>query len=211
MRTSRLALSSPPAHFRPSLFFALLHQSENYPLPFQSSAHSLCVYPGWHQERFFQLFNLEPVNFLGPKSFRSNSCRRTPRRVSGFVLANPESTNDRNQPKSSARNSCRINTYRLRACNPFRRNTYKKPGRGLATERPANKAPSFQGGSAGTYLEATMARNSVSVSRRRFSMPSSFTAERMGARRSGGMARPSSLALRSMLSRPLFLPRTIWR
>jgi hypothetical protein len=36
-----------------ALFFALLHQSEAHPLPFQPFPHSLCVYPGWcHQERF---------------------------------------------------------------------------------------------------------------------------------------------------------------
>jgi hypothetical protein len=47
-----------------------------------------------------------------------NTCRRTP----GF---------SRNQPKLSPRNSFRCNTYRLRHCNPFIRNTYKKhEGRG---------------------------------------------------------------------------------
>jgi len=31
---------------------ALLHQSESYLLTVQLLAHSLCVYPGWHPERF---------------------------------------------------------------------------------------------------------------------------------------------------------------
>jgi len=44
-----------------------------------------------------------------------NTCRQTPR----F---------SRNQPKLSARNPFRCNTYRLHACNPFIRNTYKKQG-----------------------------------------------------------------------------------
>ena len=39
-----------------ALFYTLLHQSEAHPLPFQPLAHSLRVYPVWHQERFF-LFN----------------------------------------------------------------------------------------------------------------------------------------------------------
>jgi hypothetical protein len=34
-----------------SLFITLLHQCEGHPLPFQSLAHSLCVYPGCHPER----------------------------------------------------------------------------------------------------------------------------------------------------------------
>jgi hypothetical protein len=51
------------------------------------------------------------------KSFRMNTYRRTPR----F---------SRNRPKSSARKSPRINTYRLRVCNPFRFRTYKKQGEG---------------------------------------------------------------------------------
>jgi hypothetical protein len=35
-----------------SLFFTLLHQTASHPLLFQSVAHSLCVYPGWHPEHF---------------------------------------------------------------------------------------------------------------------------------------------------------------
>jgi len=34
-----------------ALFCALLHNSERHPLFFQSSPHSLRVYPGWHSER----------------------------------------------------------------------------------------------------------------------------------------------------------------
>jgi hypothetical protein len=50
-----------------------------------------------------------------PKSFECNTYRRTP-------------CFDRNQPKSHARNPIKCNTYSIRVCNSFRRNTYKKPG-----------------------------------------------------------------------------------
>ena len=47
------ARSSPQIlHTLASLFCALLHGSETHLLFFQSSPHSLRVYPGWHQERF---------------------------------------------------------------------------------------------------------------------------------------------------------------
>ena len=35
-----------------ALLCALLQESGAHPLFFQSSAHSFCVYPGWHQARF---------------------------------------------------------------------------------------------------------------------------------------------------------------
>jgi len=36
-----------------ALLCALLQESGAHPLFFQSSAHSFCVYPGWHQQLFF--------------------------------------------------------------------------------------------------------------------------------------------------------------
>jgi len=67
---------------------------------------------------------------LARNSFIRNTCSRTPRRVSGFVLANPELATTVFQPKSSAHNPFRSNTYRNQLRNPFIRNTYKNPGEG---------------------------------------------------------------------------------
>ena len=56
-----------------SLFFALLHQREGHLLFFQSPAHSLHVYPGWHQDRSPDLQAGQPSHLLTDvKSFRSN-------------------------------------------------------------------------------------------------------------------------------------------
>src|SRR5215470_2701156 len=58
-----LASTDPVKSFRSSLplsvalFSALLHQSEAFPPCFQSLAHSLRVYPGWHRVPGFVLAN----------------------------------------------------------------------------------------------------------------------------------------------------------
>src|SRR5215218_8329498 len=54
-------------------------------------------------------------------------------------------------------------------------------------------------------------RNSSSVTRPRFSVPSFFTAASTSARRSSGRSSPSSSALIRIESRPLFFPRTMPR
>src|SRR5882724_7743273 len=96
---------------------ALFCSSESHSLSFPYFTHSLRLYPGVSPDAFFQL---SVADLCLRKSFRISTYSQTPRRVSGFVLANPESTNDRNQPKSSAHKSSRINTYKVAVCNPFR-------------------------------------------------------------------------------------------
>src|SRR5882724_3501043 len=51
------------SHSLRSLLCALLRQSEAHPLTFQGFAHSLRVYPGCHQERFFHGRRPPAVNF----------------------------------------------------------------------------------------------------------------------------------------------------
>src|ERR1700676_294960 len=57
--------TNPPRHsplaFFSSLFWALLHQSEAHLVSFQSLPHSLCVYPGWHPERFLNPSTFSPL------------------------------------------------------------------------------------------------------------------------------------------------------
>ena len=104
-------------------FFALgCKRAKPIPFPFNHFP-TLCKKTRVSHERFFQLLSTR-------NSFRSNTYRRSPRRVSGFVPANPDSPIDRNQPNLSSRNPFRINTYKIHVCNPFRRNTYKTPGWG---------------------------------------------------------------------------------
>ena len=56
-----------------------------------------------------------------------------------------------------------------------------------------------------------ISRNSESVTSLRAATPLSLTALRTAARLESGTSSPSSRALRVMLSKPLFLPNTIWR
>jgi hypothetical protein len=158
-RCSVVLLTPPHSILNSSLFLALslegctfctaLQKSGAHPLTFQSLAHSL-------QKR-----RVSPTAFFKfrrscslhgsrntlhgsrlAKSFIRNTYSRSPRRVLGFVLANPESTMAVFWPESSARKSSRCNTYRLRAGNPFIRNTYKTPGGGgpMLAEHPMKHA-----------------------------------------------------------------------
>src|SRR5882724_8535457 len=116
-RRPAVLLTSPHSTSNSSLFLALLalsregfvltHENEAHPLPFQSlpfilslEGHSLRVYRGV-ASRAFSHFSL---------------ATRLPR----WHFARGHS------PLAAI--FFGINTYRLRTCNPFRRNTYKKPG-----------------------------------------------------------------------------------
>ena len=60
-----------------SPFFALLHQPESHLLFFQSPAHSLRVYPGWHQKRSPSLQTCRLCSLrTAVKSFRSNTYKK---------------------------------------------------------------------------------------------------------------------------------------
>jgi len=113
-----------------SLLIVLDHEIETHPLLFQSFPHSFAKTPGVSSIAFLQLSNFALVDFLPYNSFRINTCGRSPR----F---------GRNQPKSSARNSRRINTYKIPRCKFFRIRTYKKTeGGGILTSPRMLKDPS---------------------------------------------------------------------
>jgi hypothetical protein len=97
------------------LFCALLHQSESYLLTVQLLAHSLCVYPGWHPERF-------PISPLVTRH--------------SFTLSF--------EGPLSSRKSLRINTYKTvskqRTLTALRINTYAKTGGGSNPAQPCPAA-----------------------------------------------------------------------
>jgi hypothetical protein len=58
------AFLAHPSYLCSALLIALLHRSESHLLFFQSPAHSLCVYPGWHPSSApnFRLLTSAPVS-----------------------------------------------------------------------------------------------------------------------------------------------------
>src|SRR5882724_7008185 len=95
------------SHTLSSLFFsrparrALFCSSESHSLSFPYFTHSLRLYPGVSPDAFFQL---SVADLCLRKSFRISTYSQTPRRVSGFVLANlGQQTTEisRNRPPTS--------------------------------------------------------------------------------------------------------------
>jgi hypothetical protein len=122
-----------PSPFR-SITSAFVHKNTRVSGFVLANPEQKIVSPGafFNSHRFCRLNGSQNTSH-GPRThnpFICNTYSRSPRRVSGFVLANPDWTTDRDQPKSSARNSFRCNTYRLSSCNSSIRNTYKKPREG---------------------------------------------------------------------------------
>jgi hypothetical protein len=115
-----LRVPAAPACRRPLLFCAPLHscaQERCVSTLFSIISSIFAKTPGMASKGVFQPFSFALFSFLPRNSFRSNTYRRIPR----F---------NRNQPKSSASNPFRFNTYGPPVCNPFIRNTYKKQGEG---------------------------------------------------------------------------------
>src|SRR5882724_514907 len=146
LRTHVFTSRRPSACVLPSFFFALLHHQIKEHLPsFQLLPHSFAKTPGWRQERFSAFnFQLSTVDLLSALSHSGAKERSTSPSFSTTSPALCKNTgmSARAFPKFLlATNSVERNTYGLRACKPFIRNTYKKQGRGRTNGRPSPLLP----------------------------------------------------------------------